>query len=78
MSVCGAALAQAHALSDDLERIDYGVEPSVIEAISPFDLFVGDIVRFPKEAVARLERDHAFFREDRAQGASDSVDVVFP
>lgn len=75
--VCGAALAQAHALSDDLGRIDYDVEPSIMEAISPLDLFVDDIVRFAEEAVARLQRDHAFFREDHEQGAFDSLDVVF-
>ncbi|QFT98253.1 hypothetical protein FIU85_13150 [Roseovarius sp. THAF8] len=75
--VCGAALAQAHALSDDLGRIDYDVEPSIMEAIAPLDLFVGDIVRFTEEAVARLQRDHAFFREDHKLGAFDSLDVVF-
>ncbi|WP_082630943.1 DUF2252 domain-containing protein [Roseovarius atlanticus] len=75
--VCGAALAQAHALSDDLGRIDYDVEPSIMEAMSPLALFEDDIVRFTREAVARLERDHAFFREDHAHGAFDSLDVVF-
>lgn len=75
--VCGAALAQAHALSDDLGRIDYDVEPSIMEAISPLELFVDDIVRFTEEAVQRLERDHGFFREDHKHGAFDSLDVVF-
>ncbi|MGK7654582.1 DUF2252 domain-containing protein [Roseovarius sp. B08] len=75
--VCGAALAQAHALSDDLGRIDYDVEPSIMEAMSPLRLFEDDIVRFSEEAVARLKRDHAFFREDHAHGAFDSLDVVF-
>ncbi|MFN3211426.1 MAG: DUF2252 family protein, partial [Roseovarius sp.] len=75
--VCGAVLAQAHALSDDLGRIDYDVEPSIMEAMSPLGLFEDDIARFAEEAVARLRRDHKFFREDHARGAFDSLDVVF-
>lgn len=76
-AVCGAALAQAHALSDDVGQIDYDVEPSIIAAASPRDLFIADIVRFTEEAADRLEKDHAFFREDHALGAFDSVDMVY-
>jgi uncharacterized protein (DUF2252 family) len=75
--VCGAALAQAHALSDDLGRIDYDVEPSIVAAASPRDLFVRDIVRFTEEAADRLKRDHAMFREDHALGAFASIDMVY-
>jgi len=74
---CGAALAQAHALSDDLGQIDYDVEPSIIVAASPRGLFVADIMRFAEEAADRLEADHAFFRQDHAQGAFDSIDMVY-
>ena len=74
---CGAALAQAHALSDDLGKIDYDVEPSIIAAASPRDLFVADIVRFTEEAAKRLEIDHDFFREDHALSAFDKIDRVY-
>ena len=75
--VCGAALAQAHALSDDLGQIDYDVEPSIIAAASPRPLFIADIVRFTEEAADRLETDHALFREDHKHGAFDSIDMVY-
>ncbi|MBO0902599.1 DUF2252 domain-containing protein [Jiella sonneratiae] len=75
--VCGAALAQAHALSDDLGQIDYDVEPSIIAAATPRALFVADIVRYAEEAADRLEADHAFFREDHALGAFDRIDMVY-
>ncbi len=76
-SVCGAALAQSHALSDDLGQIDYDVEPSIVAAASPRELFVADIVRFAEEAADRLKADHRFFREDHAQGAFDRIEMVY-
>ncbi|MDN2566850.1 DUF2252 domain-containing protein [Aquibium sp. A9E412] len=75
--VCGAALAQAHALSDDLGQIDYDVEPSIVAAASPRALFVADIVRFTEEAADRLIADHARFREDHALGAFDRIERVY-
>lgn len=75
--VCGAALAQSHALSDDLGEIDYDVEPAIISAASPRDLFIADIVRFTEEAADRLKADHAFFREDHAHAAFDRIDVDY-
>ncbi|MEN3791391.1 DUF2252 family protein [Fulvimarina sp. MAC3] len=74
---CGAALAQAHALSDDLGQIDYDVEPSIIAAASPHKLFKADLVRWAEEAADRLEADHKFFREDHAMGAFDNVEMVY-
>ncbi|MER0239508.1 DUF2252 family protein [Fulvimarina sp. MAC8] len=74
---CGAALAQAHALSDDLGQIDYDVEPSIIAAASPHALFKADLVRWSEEAADRLEADHKFFRKDHAMGAFDNVDMVY-
>ncbi|MDY8110134.1 DUF2252 family protein [Fulvimarina sp. 2208YS6-2-32] len=74
---CGAVLAQAHALSDDLGQIDYDLEPSIIAAASPRALFVADLVRFAEEAADRLETDHKLFREDHANGAFESVDMVY-
>lgn len=75
--VCGAALAQSHALSDDLGQLDYDVEPAIVAAASPRGLFVADIQRFAEEAADRLQADHAAFREDHAQGAFDSVEMVY-
>ena len=75
--VCGAALAQSHALSDDLGQIDYDVEPSIVAAASPPKLFTADILRFTAEAADRLERDFASFREDHALGAFTQVDMVY-
>ncbi len=75
--VCGAVLAQAHALSDDLGQIDYDVEPSVVSAASPRRLFTADILRFAEEAADRLKADHDFFRDDHANGAFDRIDVVY-
>ncbi|SFQ11484.1 DUF2252 domain-containing protein [Tranquillimonas alkanivorans] len=75
--VCGAALAQAHALSDELGRIDYDVEPSIVAAASPRPLFVSDIVEFAEEAADRLSTDHAYFREDHALGAFDRIERAY-
>lgn len=75
--VCGAAMAQAHALSDDLGQIDYDVEPSIIAAASPRRLFVADLVQFTEEAADRLKVDHASFREDHSRGGFDSIDMIY-
>lgn len=75
--VCGEALAQAHALSDDLGQVDYDVEPAIIAACEPKDLFVKDLIRFTIETADRLERDHAAFAEDFKAGAFDTVDMVY-
>lgn len=76
-AVCGAALAQAHALSDELGKIDYDVEPSIVAASTPRALFVADIARFAENAAERLRRDHRMFAEDHAMGAFDRVDVSY-
>ncbi|MGJ3232731.1 MAG: DUF2252 domain-containing protein [Oceanicaulis sp.] len=74
---CGAALAQAHALSDELGEIDYDVEPAIITAAQPEPLFIADMIRFAEEAADRLKRDHALFRHDHAHGAFDHVDMAY-
>ncbi|MBE9638480.1 DUF2252 family protein [Salipiger pacificus] len=66
---CGRALAQAHARSDDLGQLDYDIEPAILEAMAPAELFIDDILCFAEEAVARLRRDHAMFRRDLKLGA---------
>ncbi len=75
--VCGAALAQAHALSDDLGQVDYDVEPSIIAACKPRELFVEDLLRFTVETADRLKRDHLDFVEDFELGAFDRIDMVY-
>lgn len=75
--VCGQALAQAHALSDDLGKVDYDVEPSIIAACEPRKLFVEDLLHFTVETADRLKQDHLGFIEDFKLGAFDSIDMVY-
>ncbi|MCO7221224.1 DUF2252 domain-containing protein [Klenkia sp. PcliD-1-E] len=72
--ICGRVLAQAHALSDEAGNVDHDVEPAVLAAAAPHDLFVEDVVRFAVEAVDRLHTDHESFRADHARGAFEQVD----
>lgn len=74
---CGRALAHAHALSDEVGRVERDVEPEVVAGIGPPDLFVDDLLRFGREAVDRLARDHECFRADHALGAFGEVDRVY-
>ena len=75
--VCGASLAQSHALSDDLGQIDHDLEPAIVAAASPRRLFISDIVRFTEEATDRLRSDHVLFREDHADGAFAILEMVY-
>lgn len=75
--ICGAALAQSHALSDDLGQLDYDIEPSIAAAASPRELFVADMQRFAEEAADRLIADHALFREDHAMDAFNSIEMFY-
>ena len=72
--ICGRSLAHAHALSDESGQVEADVEPRIVEAIGPPDLFVDDIVRFAEEAAERLRRDHRHFRADHAAGAFRFLD----
>ena len=74
---CGAALAQAHARSDDLGKLDYDVEPAILEAAHPRGLFIDDIVSFTEEAADRLKRDHEMFCDDHKHGAFENIEMVF-
>lgn len=74
---CGRALAQAHALSDDLGQVDYDVEPSIVEATRPPELFVDDILQFTLETAQRIERDHEAFVHDVELGAYDTIDRIY-
>lgn len=75
--ICGESLAQSHALSDEPGLVDHDVEPDVLAAIGPEDLFVRDVVGFATEAADRVRADHEHFRADHALGAFGSVDQVF-
>jgi uncharacterized protein (DUF2252 family) len=75
--VCGRALAQAHALSDDLGEIDYDVEPSIVAASSPRNLFIADILNWTEEAADRLKHDHRAFIQDFELGAFEDVDIIY-
>lgn len=75
--ICGRTLAHVHALSDESGRLDYDVEPAIVEAMAPFDLFVEDVVSFADESAQRVRRDHAAFRADHALGAFSNIDFVY-
>ncbi len=75
--VCAQALAQAYALSDDLGQVDYDVEPSIVAACQPRELFVEDLLRFTVETADRLKQDHVDFIEDFELGALASIDMVY-
>ena len=75
--ICGAALAHAHSMSDDAGELDYDVEPMLLEAIAPDELFVDDIVRFASAASDRLRSDHEAFKADHELGAFRSIDVDY-
>lgn len=76
-TICGRALAQAHALSDETGDVDYDIEPSIVAAIGPTDLFVDDTVRFAIEAADRVRSDHEHFKADHELGAFRTVDVIY-
>lgn len=75
--ICGRSLAHAHALSDESGHIDHDVEPQILAAIGPTELFVDDVLRYAQEADDRLRRDHEFFRADHQMGAFGDVDRVY-
>ncbi len=75
--ICGRSLAHAHALADETGDLDHGVEPQILAAIGPPELFVDDVVRFAAEAADRVRRDHAAFRADHRLGAFRSIDVAY-
>ncbi|MCM0620776.1 DUF2252 domain-containing protein [Nocardioides bruguierae] len=74
---CGASLAQSHALSDEAGLVDHDVEPDVLEAIEPEELFVSDLLAWSEAALARVKADHEHFKADHDLGAFTSVDRVF-
>lgn len=74
--LCGGVLATVHALSDEAGRLDYDIEPAIVDAIGPPALFTQDMVEFAVEAADRVRRDHELFRQDHARGAFEHLDWV--
>jgi uncharacterized protein (DUF2252 family) len=67
---CGRVLAQAHARSDsDSDPQDSEVESRILCSMVDANLFVHDMLEFAKEAFARLQRDHAYFKREHDLGA---------
>ena len=66
---CGRALAHAHARSDDAGQLDYDIEPAIVEAMTPADLFIDDVLTFAEEAMDRMKRDWKGYRADFELGA---------
>lgn len=75
--ICGGSLAHAHALSDEIGRVDHDIEPELLAAMTPTGLFVDDIVRYATEAADRVRTDHRAFCADHALGAFSRVDRVY-
>ncbi|MFC5381123.1 DUF2252 domain-containing protein [Aquipuribacter nitratireducens] len=74
--VCGQALAQPHARSDEETGILGGsAEHLILSALQPH-LFVDDVVAFAEEAAERVCEDFAHFRRDHALGAFRYWDVA--
>jgi uncharacterized protein (DUF2252 family) len=73
--VCGQALAQPHARSDEETGIMAGsAEHRILAAVHP-KLFGDDVVCFAEQAAARVAEDYAMFRRDHALGAFRYWDV---
>lgn len=76
-ATCGRTLAQAHALSDEDGRVDYDIEPAILDVMRPQELFVDDVLRFAADAADRVAADHEHFRADHELGAFRRVDVAY-
>ncbi len=76
-AICGRALAQAHALSDDVGEVEGQIEPKILAAVEPQALFVNDMVRFAEATARRLKSDHKTFKADHRLEAFGTVDVHF-
>lgn len=74
---CGQTLAHSHALSDEIGELERDIEPDILQAMTPTELFCDDIVRYAEAASERLRADHECFQADHELGAFDRVDVVY-
>lgn len=73
--ICGQALAQPHARSDEETGIMAGDAESRILGSVQHTLFREDVVQFAEEAAARIGRDYEMFLEDHDLGAFRYWDV---
>jgi len=68
-NICGKALAQTHARSDEDTGIMKGdAEKRILSSIDP-KLFTADMVRFAHTATKRLKKDWKNFKQDHKLGA---------
>ena len=67
--VCGAALAQAHARSDQDTGVTSApnIEQQILDSLRASD-FVEDIVFFARAATRRVHKDYALFKRDYKRG----------
>lgn len=67
--ICGRALAQTHARSDEDTGIMAGnAEQRILSSVEP-KLFKADVVQFAHSASKRLKKDWKMFKKDRKLGA---------
>ena len=68
-TICGKALAQPHARSDEAAGFpEENVEEAILAHIHP-KVFADDVTRFAEVAARRLLRDWELFRADHTLGA---------
>lgn len=75
--ICGKSLATAHALADEARGDATEIEPLILEASDPRELFYCDIIRFAEAAIDRLYADHATFKADHELGAFSRIDRIY-
>jgi uncharacterized protein (DUF2252 family) len=69
--ICGRALAQPHARSDeDTGVMEGAAEREILKAVRP-SVFVADVTDFAQAAARRVKRDWKAFKRDHACGAFD-------
>ena len=74
--ICGQALAQPHARSDEETGIMSGsAEHRILASVNPL-LFGDDVVCFAEQTAARIRSDFEMFRRDRDLGAIRYWDVA--
>lgn len=85
--ICGRSLAQAHALSDETQHLDFGtgnqlgadvdIDKVILQAMEPNELFIDDILRFAVDAARRVTADHEHFKADHELRAFTTIDVAY-
>ena len=74
--ICGLALAQVHARSDEDTGVMKGqAEIRILQSIRP-QLFRSDMAKFAEVAADRVERDYKLFLKDHAKSAFNFVSAI--